>query len=250
MTLLDTTEKMRRDRVLIEALIDDPSGLGPDFQPLKDLRDDSVVAYKATGRGQTGTDLDSTLALLSSAQTGGLMERLDWAFRCLAFDVALDAGLTSELHLTPEPETFGSPCPPRLATAFGRGRRSLSIGAEVHDYGFEHPGLDGAVAEWRGWGWKVVAVDVSPLVDASFLRRLDLLRPDVVQVDLALRRAGDPQLSELLEWGLSAGAEIHATGVDTEARRQQALDLGCSVGRGRLLGAPAPLQGSSQPSRR
>ena len=41
MTLLDTTEKMRRDRVLIESLIEDPSLLGPDFQPIKSLTDDS-----------------------------------------------------------------------------------------------------------------------------------------------------------------------------------------------------------------
>ena len=242
MTLLDTTEKMRRDRVLIEALIDDPSRLGPDFQPLKNLTDDSLVAYKATGRGQTGTELDSTLALLHSAQAGGLMERLDWAFRCLAFDVCVDRGVTAEVHLTPEPETFGSFCPPRLATAFGRGRRSLKVGAEIHDYGFSHPGLDAAVAEWHAWGWKVIVADVSQLVDAAFLRRLDLLRPDVVQVDLNKpARESDPKVAEVLGWARGAGVEIHALGVDTEIRRSQAVDLGAVVGRGRLLGAPGPL---------
>ena len=144
MSLSDSTEKLRRDRALIEDLIDDPSSLGPDYQPIKNLTDDSLLGYKATGRGQTGTDLDSTLALLESAQSAGLMERLDWAFRCLAFDVALDKGVTAEVHLTPEPETFNSPCPPRMATAFGRGRRSLTIGAEIQEYGFAHAGLEAA----------------------------------------------------------------------------------------------------------
>jgi EAL domain-containing protein (putative c-di-GMP-specific phosphodiesterase class I) len=242
MTLLDTTEKMRRDRGLIEALIDDPSRLGPDFQPLKDLTDDSLVGYKATGRGQTGTDLDSTLALLTSAQSAGLMERLDWAFRCLAFDVAVDRGVTAEIHLTPEPETFGSPCPPRLATAFGRGRRSLRVAAEVHDYGFEHPGLDSAVAEWRGWGWRLVVADVAHLYDVAFLRRLELLRPDAVQVDLSKPgRESDPAVKEILGWAAGSGVEIHALAVDTEVRRQQAVALGAVVGRGRLLGVPGGL---------
>ena len=242
MTLLDTTEKMRRDRVLIEALIDDPSRLGPDFQPLKNLADDTVVGYKATGRGQTGTELDSTLALLHSAQACGLMERLDWAFRCLAFDVCVDRGITAEVHLTPEPETFGSFCPPRLATAFGRGRRTLKVAAEIHDYGFEHPGLDAAVAEWRAWGWKVIVADVAQMVDGAFLRRLELLRPDAVQVDLTLpARESDPKVAELLGWAKGAGVEIHALGVDTESRRAQAVALGAVVGRGRLLGAPGPL---------
>lgn len=242
MTLLDSTEKMRRDRVLIEALIDDPSRLGPDFQPIKDLTDDHLVGLKATGRGQSGTDLDSTLALLTSAQAGGLMERLDWAFRCLAFDVAVDRGVTAEVHLTPEPETFGSFCPPRLATAFGRGRRSLSVAAEVHDYGFTHPGLDAAVAEWRGWGWKVVIADLAHLYDSALLHRLDALRPDVVQVDLAKPgRESDLGVRAILAWATGAGVAVHALAVDTDVRRQQALALGATVGRGRLLGAPGPL---------
>ena len=242
MNLLDSTEKARRDRVLIEALIDDPSRLGPDFQPIKNLSDDSLVGYKATGRGQTGTDLDSTLALLSSAQSSGLVERLDWAFRCLAFDVAAEAGVTAEIHLTPEPETFGSPCPPRLATAFGRGRRSIKVAAEVQGPAFAQASLESAVAEWRGWGWKVVVADVAHLYDPALLRRLDQLRPDAVQVDLSKPgRESDPAVKEILSWASGAGIALHALAVDNDVRRQQALDLGAVAGRGRLLGVPGPL---------
>lgn len=242
MTLADTTDQLRRNRALIEQLIDNPSQLGPDFAPIRTLTDGQLVAYKATGRGQKGTELDSTLALLSSAQSTGLVERLDWAFRCLAFDVAVEAGVTAEVHLTPEPETFASPCPPRLATSFGRGRRVIKIGAEVHEGAFSHPGLDAAVYEWRGWGWKVIVADVSHLVDPAFLRRLDHIRPDVVQVDLSRPgRESDLGVKELLTWASGSGAEIHALGVDTDTRKQQALDLGAVAGRGRLLGTPGPL---------
>lgn len=245
MTLLDATEKMRQDRALIENLIEDPSLLGPDFQPLKQLADDVVVGYKATGRGQSGTELDNTLSLLASAQSSGLVERLDWAFRCLAFDVAVEAGVTGEIHMTPEPETFGSPCPPRLATSFGRGRRTLAVAAEVHLEGFAHPGLETAVTEWRGWGWRVVVADVAQVLDAALLRRLDVLRPDAIQVDLAKpHRDSDPRVKEMLAWASSSGTQVHALSVDTEARREQALELGATVGRGRLLGAPGPLPAS------
>jgi EAL domain-containing protein (putative c-di-GMP-specific phosphodiesterase class I) len=241
MNLLDTTEKLRRDRVLIEALIEEPARLGPDFQPIKALSDGSVVGYKATGRGQQGTELDNTLALLESAQTSGLLERLDWAFRCLAFEVAMDRGVTCEVHLTPEPETFGSACPPRLATLFGRGRRELTVAAEVHGSALDHPHLEAAVEEWRGWGWKVVLADVNAHLDTA-LARLEHLRPDTVQVDLsdpALET--DPRLRQVLGWATTHGAAVHAVGVDTPTRREQALDLGATAGRGRLLGAPGPL---------
>ena len=242
MTLSDTTETIRRGRSLIEQLIEDPRQLGPDFAPIRSLTDDSLVAYKATGRGQAGTELDSTLAVLASAQSSGLVERLDWAFRCLALDVASAAGVTAELHLTPEPETYLSMCPPRLATSFGRGRRLLKIGCEVHAAGFAEDSLESAANEWRGWGWKIIVTDVSELVDAAFLPRLTHLQPDVVQVDLTKpRRESDLGVQQLLSWATEAGVAIHALGVDNDVRRQQALDLGAVAGRGALFGAPGPL---------
>jgi EAL domain-containing protein (putative c-di-GMP-specific phosphodiesterase class I) len=247
MTLLDTTEQLRRHRALLEELIEDPSRLGPDFQPVRRLSDDDLVGLKATGRGQAGTELSSTLALLESAQATGLVERLDWAFRCLALDVALEAGVSTEVLLTPEPETYGSPCPPRLATAFGRGRRALRVAAEVPVAAFERSDLEAAVAEFRGWGWRIVVDDVADLLarDPDALRRLTQLRPDVVKLDLT--RPGRSTVGtaagvhQLVDWAQGAGVEVLAVGVDTQVLRGVATDLGATLGRGRLLGVPGPL---------
>ncbi|HUR50666.1 MAG TPA: EAL domain-containing protein [Mycobacteriales bacterium] len=241
MNLLDSTEKLRRDRSLIEVLIEDPSRLGPDYQPVVRFSDGAVVAHKATGRGASGTDLESTLELLESAKSTGLVERLDWAFRCLALEQCLEARLSTELHLTPEPETYGSACPPRLASTFARGNRELRVAAELHADGLAHPRLDSALREWRGWGWRIVVTDVSTGVDAHLLRTLDHISPDVLQVDVSQPSASGGQVRELLEWAAGREVEVHATGVDLEARRALALDLGAVAGRGRLLGAPGPL---------
>ena len=241
MTLPDT-DRLRQDRALIERLIEDPSPLGPDFAPIRRLTDGALVAYKATGRGQRDTRLDSMLSLLASAQTNGLMERLDWAFRCLALDVAIDKGITCELHLTPEPETFGTMCPPRLATSFGRGRRMLKVGAEVHAAAFARPTLEEAANEWRGLGWKIIIADVSELYDRNFLKRLATLHPDVVQVDLNKpRRESDVGVLETISWAQANNVEVHALGVDNELRHRQAMDLGAVAGRGWFYGEPAPL---------
>lgn len=241
-SLSATTERLRMNRSLIEQLIEDPSRLGPDFAPIKSLEDGSLIAYKATGRGQRDTELDTTLSLLASAQNNGLAERLDWAFRCLALDVAVDYGMTCELHLTPEPETFGTICPPRLATSFGRGRRMIKVGAEVHAAAFATTSLEATANEWRGLGWKIIVSDVSELYDREFIKRLAQLHPDVVQVDLNKpRRESDPGVLGILNWAKGAGVEIHALGVDNELRREQAMDLGATAGRGWYYGAPAPL---------
>jgi len=244
MSLSDSMDTMRANRALIEGLIERPELLGPDFQPVRRLDGDELVGYKATGRGQQGTVLDSTLALLESAQGLGLVERLDWAFRCLAFDVLLDRGVDAELYITPEPETYGGACPPRLATAFGRGKRGLKVAAEVPDHAFADPAVMLAgVEEYRGWGWRVVADDVADVAGAVGL--LDQLRPDVVKLDLARpgRRPDAPAegVRAVLEWAGRTGTTIMALGVDTEPARASAQQLGATTGRGRLLGQPGSL---------
>ena len=240
-SLVTALDRTRRTRALVEELINDPAQLGPDFQPVRRLTDDAVVGWKATGRGRPGTELADTLALLGEAASLGLVERLDWAFRALVFDRAVLACVRETVHLTPEPQTSRSACPPRLAVSVGRGRRELAVAAEVHDDGLADLRLLGqAVAEMRGWGWQIVLADVADERDA--LRAVDLVRPDVVQVDLSRAgRPGSAAVATFLEAGLSVGAEVMALGVDSAGQRAEAMALGATVGRGLLLGTPGPL---------
>ena len=243
MTLSADVEHAHRVRSLIEELLDDPRRLGPDYQPIVRLVDATVVGYKATGRGRPGTELADTLSLLAQAQSLGLVERIDWAFRALAFEdfLAVD-GL--ELHLTPEPETFGTLCPPRHAAMFARARRQVPVVAEVHDDAFaDLPRLRRGLAEIREWGWQVVLADLAD--DPSAVSALAEVRPDVVQVDLARPgRAEAGPGSAVRRWVDAAageGAQLMALGVDSPSVRSAAADLGCVTGRGTLFGAPGPL---------
>jgi EAL domain-containing protein (putative c-di-GMP-specific phosphodiesterase class I) len=239
-------DETRRTRDLVEALIAQPSRLGPDFSPIRRLDPVApslapVLGWKATGRGEHGTEVADTLSLLEKAAALGLVERLDWAFRCHTFDLALDAGLVGELHLTPEPETFGSACPPRLAVAWLRGRRALSVCAELHADAFDdEPRLIAAVEEMQGWGWQVVYADVAgSTAEVAALRLLPRLRPAYVQVDLAAHgRAADPATARMLDAAQENGAQVMALGVDTTATLETALGLGATYGRGQLLGRP------------
>ena len=239
-TLSDQLDQTRRSRALVEELIADPGQLGPDFAPIRRLDDDALVGWKATGRGLPGTELADTLALLAGAASLGLVERLDWAFRCLAFDRAVDAGVDVPLHITPEPETFVSACPPRLAVSFGRGRRALSVSAEIHDDAFaDLARLRAAVDEFRGWGWAIVLADVSDLPEAT--QAMSWLSPDLVQVDLSIPgRLRSPAVRRMVATAAECGAEVMALGVDSPLRRGEAVELGATLGRGTLFGAPSP----------
>lgn len=235
-SLRDDFARTTAIRQLIDDLLADPRQLGPDYQPVVRLADSTVTAVKATGRGRPGTDLADTLALLAGAQSLGVVERLDWAFRCLAFEDLL-AGPALELHLTPEPETFGTICPPRLAAVWARARRELKVAAELHDDAFADPArLARGVAELREWGWRLIVADLG--TDQAAWRQAGELRPDVVQVDFGnpVRRApggATDVAARAAEWG----AELMAVNVDTPSARTAAVDAGIALARGIALGA-------------
>jgi len=232
-----------RTRDLIEGLLADPRQLGPDYTPIHSLTDGKLVGYKATGRGAAGTAVADTLSLLDSARSLGLVERLDWAFRALAVEDLLPRnGL--ELHLTPEPETYGTACPPRLAGIMSRASRELSMAAEVHAEAFEHGvNLETGLSEIKSWGWKVVVADMVDYPELHY--RAAEIRPDVVQIDL--RRPGravsdeDHGVRQVCELARKTGAVLMALGVDTPGDRERAIALGAGYGRGDLYGVPGPL---------
>jgi EAL domain-containing protein (putative c-di-GMP-specific phosphodiesterase class I) len=240
MTLTGDLERARSTRQAIEELIADPGLLGPDFQPVRRLDDNVVIAQKATGSPKAGGVVKDTLSLLDGANSLGLTERLDWAWRCHTFDVAVEAGLDVELHLTPEPATYAVACPPRLAVSFSRGRRELRVVAELHADSFEDLGrLRRAVEEMRTWGWQLAVADLAD--DESVRMALPWLRPEYVQVDLS--RSGRTSAPEALAWvaaGRSIGAQIMALGVDSERGRSEAVVLGADCARGLFLGRPSP----------
>lgn len=246
MQLSDDLERTYRTRELIDALLADPRQLGPDYQAIHSLSDGDLVGYKATGRGAAGTELADTLSLLDGARSLGFVERIDWAFRSLAVeDMFHRPG--AQLHLTPEPETFCAPCPPRFAALMARANRELSIAAEVHADAFvEGVSLMGGIEEIRGWGWKVVLADIAD--DEAALSQARGLRPDIVQIDLRLagRRDGDEHhgVTRLLALAADLGAPVMALGVDSPSARHAAITLGASLARGALFGLPGALPGA------
>ena len=107
-----------------------------------------------------------------------------------------------------------------MAVSFGLGRREVRVAAEVHADGLvDLVLLERAVAEMRGWGWQLVLADVAD--ERAALEAVELVRPDVVQVDLSRP-------------GRSSSAAVAAY---LEAA------LGATVGRGLLLGDPGPVPG-------
>ncbi len=238
-------DETRRTRELVEALIAQPSRLGPDFVPIRRLDATApslapVLGWKATGRGEHGTEVADTLSLLEKAATLGLVERLDWAFRCLTFDVALDAGLDRRAapHAGARDLRWRVPSSPRRVVA-ARPTRAVGVRGAARRR-LRRRGTPRLAPSRRcraGAGRSSYADVVGSSTEATALRLLPRLRPAYVQVDLAAPgRATDAAVRRFVESGTEHGAQIMALGVDTTARLDEALGLGAAYGRGQLLG--------------
>ncbi|HVY09930.1 MAG TPA: EAL domain-containing protein [Mycobacteriales bacterium] len=243
MSLGPDVAQTRRTREQIEHLLHEPRRLGPDYAPICSMPDGALIGYKASGRGAPGTDLADTLSLLNGARSLGLVERLDWAFRALAIEDMLSRPQL-ELHLTPEPETYLTPCPPRLSATVAQGNRELRISAEVHEDAFAPEiSLAKGIEEIRSWGWRIVLADVADHDHA--LAKAASIRPDVVQFDLRLAGRADSDehhgVRRLRAIAEESGAAIMAVGVDSPSARERAARMGATLARGDDFGVTGAL---------
>lgn len=244
--LTSSMQSIQRDREILDRLVAEQS-LSADFQPIVELATGDVVGYKAIAHGPEGTAVATPVGLLETAKATGHLERLDWMFRCRAFDLALDAGMTNaqRLHITFESETYGSSCPPRLATSFGRAKRELLVVVDVPVRAYDDPaGLSRGLDENRQVGWEIALDDICDRPDA--IAALDAIRPSVLKVDLSLpgRALGAGQsagLAEVLAFAARTATPILAESVDHEQRRAAANGLGATFARGRLFGGAGSL---------
>ena len=242
-SLASSLDQMRTDRALLDRMIEEQS-LTSDFQPVVELATGEVVGYKAIARGPAGSIVERPEGLLTHARATGLVDRLDWMFRCAAFDAFVAASLpsTRSLFVLPEPETYGSPCPPRLAASFGRARRSLPVVVDVAPRAFDDPArLLAMAAEVRGYGWRIAVEDCADHPAAPTV--LPDLAPEIVKVDLALpgRVTRTSAVEALLAYAEGAFSTVLAESVDSPDRRTAALSMGAELARGRLFGTPGPL---------
>lgn len=244
--LTDVVERLARNRSVVQDLIDSPEHLTVGFEPIADVSTGNVVAYRSRTRGSTDAGAANHAELIAASEGTGLLERLDWSYRVHVLSMA--RGLTVPLHLTPEPVTYGSPCPPRLAAAFGQARRELSLAAELPLAAYDDPSsLLRGVAEHRGWGWRVVSDDVGD--SPAALQLLDEIQPDWIRLDLD--RPGRapatlaPGVRQMLDWAGRNGATVLGHGVNSAARRAAAEELGATVLRGSLIGSPGSLPSSA-----
>lgn len=219
----------------------------PVFQPIVDLRTDAVVGAEALARWPRVPGVDPS-AVITQARAEGRATEVDRACRNAALRTVsslgyLDDGMT--IFVNVEPDALIDR-PADSGDIFDTATDGLRVVLELTERALlgDPAQLLNVVADARARGLGIALDDVGRNADSLTL--LPLIAPDVVKLDGSLI-AGPPTREQLhvicavTAYAEATGAVILAEGIETEAHRRRAVDLGATLGQGWLLGRPSEL---------
>ena len=223
------------------------------FQPIVDLGTGAVTAYEALVRGPEGP-LARPDRLFAAARAGDRLAALDAACRLAASRAAVHHGLFDPvgLFVNVEPEVLDTAPPDDLLEVMAGAAGDLRVVLEITERAIATRPADllSTVERVRSLGWGVALDDVG--AEPLSLAFMPLLRPDVVELDLALtqERPG-PRAAEIMSavagHAESSGAVVLAEGIETGAHLETARALGATLGQGWFFGRPTEVPDRSRP---
>jgi EAL domain-containing protein (putative c-di-GMP-specific phosphodiesterase class I) len=220
------------------------------YQPLVELASGRLVGYEALARGPVGP-LERPDHLFAAARRHGLLTELDAACRTAALRGAVEHGLVDPLtvFVNVEPEVLENAPLDGLVALAARAPGRLRVVLEITERALTaRPAeLLRTVQRVRELGWGVALDDVG--AESASLAFLEVVRPDVVKLDLRLvqSRPG-PDVAGIMHavnaYAERTGALLLAEGIETTRHRRAAEGLGATLGQGWLFGRgtdhPAP----------
>ncbi|MGJ0119865.1 EAL domain-containing protein [Williamsia sp. MIQD14] len=217
------------------------------FQPVVEVGTRTVVGFEALTRAPSGI-WTSAAGLFHAAERQNLVVEFDWRCRVTSLRAALAAAFPTDMMLFLNAEPTGlDAAPPADALPLLGAARGLSITVEITERHLmrDPAGLLRAVEHARRLGWRIALDDVG--ADSSSLALLELLRPDVIKLDMSLVQDRMPAAaaaairSAVTTEADRTGAVIVAEGIENERHERHAIELGAHHGQGYLYGHPTRL---------
>ena len=236
--MLRERAEMLAARQAIERIIAQDS-FHPVFQPVVELTSGQTVGFEALTRFDDGQRPDLVFADAARAGVGFELER-----RTLEAAIAAAHGLPADkwLSLNVSPGLLVGAV--GLEAILARRDRPVVLEVTEHvaidDYRAVRSAIDRLGPDIR------TAVDDAGAGIANFSHLVEL-RPGIVKIDAGLIRDLDTDLARqavlvgLVHFAATAGCEVIAEGIETEAERTTAQALGVTHGQGYLFARPGPV---------
>lgn len=224
-------------------------GLDTAFQPIVSLADGAVVGFEALARWPTLNN-PNPVAVFAHATATERRDRLDRLCIETAIDHALRRRLPKGTLLMLNCEPLSDYVSRSTSPLLARAHDEFQVVFELTERSLlTHPhALLKKVAALRADGFSIALDDVGAHPDSLAL--LDIVRPDVVKLDLHLVQSqlGDDQtriLAAVLAHAERTGTVLLAEGIEDDEHLEQAVALGAALGQGYKLGRPDPLPDTS-----
>jgi len=218
------------------------------FQPVVDLRNNSVLGWEALARGPSGTDQQAPLSMFEAAEAAGLVFELDRHCRRTA--------LASSRNLPPDAKLFINMFPASMydddwkGTALiemldrhglGPGRIVLEISEKkaIENYTL----FVDAMKTFTDMGFEVAVDDIGS--GYSGLETIARLNPRYLKLDMELVKDIDESYMRretariVKAFAEKTEAAVIAEGIERDGELQVVQEMGIEYGQGWLLGRPA-----------
>lgn len=218
------------------------TGLQTYLQPLVSLSDHAVIGYEALSRWP-GLDVGTAQVFAYATQVGRVDELES---RCVdsAIAAAEAAPIAAGSILALNNEAATAPIDRHRNPALARAAEKYQIVVELTERDlFANPAsLLHKVDALRADGFVIALDDVGAFRDSC--AALDIIRPDLVKLDLTLVQASPTVEQARILTAVMAHRERSATvilaeGIETAAHLEQARALGADLGQGYLFGRPS-----------
>ncbi|HXE99753.1 MAG TPA: EAL domain-containing protein [Solirubrobacterales bacterium] len=221
----------------IAALIADPEGIKPVFQPVVDLASGHLVGYEALARFASPGE-PSPEVMFARAHAFGLGPELNGAaIRAALEPVGRPMGTHLALNVSPSALTSAP-----VVEALPADLSGLVIEITEHEFVPRDENLARSVAELRDRG-ALIAIDDAG-AGYSGLKQMMRMKPDIVKLDrdLVRRIHADPARMALVEsfvrFARRIGATVCAEGIESLDDLEVVSDLDVQWGQGYALGRP------------
>lgn len=213
------------------------------FQPIVDMRDNSIFAYEALVRGTDGRGAASILGKVNAENRYSF----DQACRIKAVELAsrLQIPCFVSINFLPNAVYQAATCiraTLEAARRFGFPTERLIFEITENEELVDKEHLKSIIREYRLKGFKTAIDDFG--AGYSGLNLLAEFQPDIIKLDMALVRriCTDPVRQAIVQGILGVckalNIEVIAEGVETTAELQQLLVLGINLYQGYLFAKP------------
>ncbi|CAN7483559.1 UNVERIFIED_ORG: EAL domain-containing protein (putative c-di-GMP-specific phosphodiesterase class I) [Pseudomonas mohnii] len=213
------------------------------FQPIVDLRDNSIFAYEALVRGDDGNGAAAILGKVNEQNRYAF----DQACRVKAVELAsrLQIPCFVSINFLPNAVYQAATCiraTLEAASRFGFPTERLIFEITENEELVDKEHLKSIIREYRRKGFKTAIDDFG--AGYSGLNLLAEFQPDIIKLDMALVRSicTDPVRQAIVQGILGVckalKIDVIAEGVETHAELQQLLTLGINLYQGYLFAKP------------